>query len=88
MGYIISMYLASEQNNVVQNRDITKPADKSRATGFMGWFNRLSRGKKIILVVMTIWAIQAVPKWTVAITADGELSAKIMKVFIEPKTYN
>lgn len=48
-------------------------------------FQQLSRCKKIILIVFVIWAIQAVPKWTVAITADGELSAKIMKAFITPR---
>jgi hypothetical protein len=32
-----------------------------------------------------IWLAQALPKWTVAVTADGELSAEIMKVFITPR---
>jgi hypothetical protein len=45
----------------------------------------MSRGKKIVLVVFIIWAIQAVPKWTFAIFADGETSAKIMKVFVTPR---
>jgi hypothetical protein len=58
--------------------------DKPRG-GFCGWFRKLSTSKKVILVVLSIWAAQAVPKWTVAITADGELSAKIMKVFITPR---
>ena len=53
--------------------------------GFRGWFRNLSTSKKVILIVLSIWAAQAVPKWTVAITADGELSAKIMKVFITPR---
>ena len=53
--------------------------------GFFGWYRNLSRSKKVILIVMSIWAAQAVPKWTAAITADGELSAKIMKVFIAPR---
>lgn len=53
--------------------------------GICKWFSKLSKSKKAILIVMSIWAAQAVPKWTVAITADGELSAKIMKVFITPR---
>jgi len=47
--------------------------------------NAMSRGKKIVLIVFVIWAIQAIPKWTAAIVADGETSAAIMKVFIEPR---
>ena len=47
--------------------------------------NAMSRGKKIILVVFIIWAVQAIPKWTAAIVADGETSAKIMKFFIAPR---
>ena len=53
--------------------------------GYFAWYRNLSKSKKVILVVMSIWAAQAVPKWTAAITADGELSARIMKVFIEPR---
>ena len=45
----------------------------------------MSRGKKIVLVVFIIWAIQAIPKWTAAIVADGETSAAIMKLFITPR---
>jgi len=45
----------------------------------------MSRGRKIVLVVFIIWAIQAVPKWTVAIVGDGETSAAIMKMFITPR---
>ena len=30
----------------------------------------MSRGKKIVLIVFIIWAIQAIPKWTAAIVAD------------------
>ncbi len=45
----------------------------------------MSRGKKIVLIVFIIWAIQAVPKWTAAIMADGETSAAIMRFFIEPR---
>jgi hypothetical protein len=45
----------------------------------------MSRGKKIVLVVFIIWAVQAIPKWTAAIMADGETSAAIMTFFIEPR---
>ena len=44
----------------------------------------LSRGKKLVLLVFIIWAAQAIPKWTLAITADGESSAKIVGFFITP----
>jgi hypothetical protein len=53
--------------------------------GIRKWFKNLSTSKKAILIVLSIWAVQAVPKWTMAITADGQLSAKIMKVFITPR---
>jgi hypothetical protein len=45
----------------------------------------MSRGKKIVLVVFIIWAVQAIPKWTAAIVGDGETSAAIMKVFVTPR---
>jgi len=45
----------------------------------------LSRGKKMLLIVFVIWAAQAIPKWTLAITADGETAAKIVGIFITPK---
>ena len=48
-------------------------------------FQAMSRGRKIVLIVFIIWAIQAVPKWTAAIVADGETSANIMKFFITPR---
>ena len=48
-------------------------------------FQSLSRGKKMVLIVFLIWAAQAIPKWTLAITADGETSAKIVGIFITPK---
>ncbi|MCB1784794.1 MAG: hypothetical protein H6953_15265 [Chromatiaceae bacterium] len=48
-------------------------------------FNAMSRGRKIVLVVFIIWAVQAIPKWTAAIVADGETSAAIMKFFITPR---
>lgn len=48
-------------------------------------FAAMSRGRKIVLIVFIIWAVQAIPKWTAAIVADGETSAKIMKFFIPPR---
>ncbi len=45
----------------------------------------MSRGKKIVLIVFIIWAVQAIPKWTVAIVGDGETSAAIMTFFITPR---
>jgi len=48
-------------------------------------FRKLPKGKKVILIVFMIWLTQALPKWSAAITADGEMSAKIMKVFVTPR---
>ena len=48
-------------------------------------FKRLSPGRKFILTVFLIWLAQALPKWTAAVTADGELSAQIMKMFVTPR---
>jgi len=48
-------------------------------------YQRLSPSRKFIVAVFMIWLAQALPKWTVAVTADGELSAQIMKVFITPR---
>lgn len=48
-------------------------------------YQRLSRSHKFIIAVLMIWLVQALPKWTIAITADGELSARIMKTFIPPR---
>lgn len=57
---------------------------RPKSTGLYQRDKKLSTSKKVILIVFIIWFIQALPKWTVAITADGELSAKIMRVFITP----
>ena len=57
--------------------------DKQQS-GLYERFKKLSTGKRVIVIVFLVWLIQAAPKWTVAITADGELSAKIMKLFITP----
>jgi hypothetical protein len=61
----------------------TRP-DKN-PSGLRARFRRLPRSKKVILIVFLIWFAQAAPKWTVAITADGELAARIMKVFVTPR---
>ena len=53
--------------------------------GVLDRYRKLSTSKKVILVVMSIWAAQAIPKWTAAITADGEFSARIMKMFVAPR---
>ena len=45
----------------------------------------MSRGRKIVLIVFIIWLVQALPKWTAAIMADGETSAAIMTFFIAPR---
>jgi hypothetical protein len=63
---------------------IAPTPDKQRF-GLYQRFRKLPRGKKVILVVFLIWLAQALPKWTAAITADGELSARIMKVFVTPR---
>ena len=57
---------------------------RPKSPGLYQRYKRLPTSKKAILIVFIIWFMQAVPKWTVAITADGELSAKIMRVFITP----
>ena len=54
-------------------------------TAIMDQISSLSRGKKMVLMVFIIWAIQALPKWTLAITADDETSAKIISFFITPR---
>ena len=61
------------------------PKHNNQNSGKFKWFKKLPASKKLILIVFLIWLAQALPKWTVAITADGELSAKIMKVFITPR---
>ena len=48
-------------------------------------YQALSRSKKFILIVFMIWLAQALPKWTAAVTADGEMSASIMKLFVTPR---
>ena len=57
---------------------------RAKSAGLRQRYQRLSTSKKVILIVFIIWFVQALPKWTVALTADGELSSKIMRVFITP----
>ena len=48
----------------------------------------ISRGKKLVLIIFLIWAAQAIPKWSAAIMADDETSAKIVGFFITPWSEN
>lgn len=64
---------------------MVKPKPDKQHTELYQRFKKLSTSKKVILIVFLIWLAQALPKWIVAITADGELSAKIMKLFITPR---
>lgn len=61
------------------------PHDDDSSVEIADRIRAMSRGRKIVLVVFVIWAIQAVPKWTAAIVADGETSAAIMTFFITPR---
>lgn len=58
---------------------------QSESHGLCQRYKRLSTSKKVILIVFIIWLIQALPKWSAAIMADGETSAKIMRFFITPR---
>lgn len=62
-----------------------KPDPEAKQQSLLSRYKNLPTGKKVIVIVFIVWLAQAVPKWTAAITADGELSAKIMKVFITPR---
>jgi hypothetical protein len=55
-----------------------------KSPGLYQRYKTLPTSKKVILIVFIIWLAQALPKWTAAITADGELSAKIMRIFVTP----
>ncbi|MCB1799571.1 MAG: hypothetical protein KDI67_11870 [Gammaproteobacteria bacterium] len=59
--------------------------DEKSRTEILERFQAMSRGRKIVLVVFVIWAIQAIPKWTAAIVGDGETSAAIMRMFVTPR---
>ena len=53
-------------------------------TNLYARYKQLSTSKQVIIIVFVIWALQAIPKWTAAILADGETAAKIMTFFIPP----
>jgi hypothetical protein len=62
-----------------------RPAGTTTPAELLERFQAISRGKRIVLIVFVIWALQAIPKWTAAILADGETSAAIMKLFVTPR---
>ena len=64
---------------------LNEPQPDRQQASLYDRFKKLSTSKRVILIVFLIWLAQALPKWTAAITADGELSAKIMKVFVTPR---
>ena len=64
---------------------MTKHDEHKNSISLYQRYKALSISKRAILIVFIIWFLQAVPKWSVAILADGELSSKIMKVFITPR---
>lgn len=51
----------------------------------LSFYSQLSTSKKVIVIVFTIWLIQAIPKWSAAIFLGDEFSASIMRVFIDPR---
>ncbi|MCP4077079.1 MAG: hypothetical protein GY744_12960 [Gammaproteobacteria bacterium] len=55
------------------------------SVSLQSYYQQLSKSRKFVIFVFLVWLIQAIPKWSVAITADGELSAEIMKIFITPR---
>ena len=57
---------------------------RPKSPGLYQRYKSLPKSKRVILIVFLIWLAQALPKWTAAITADGELSAKIMRIFVTP----
>ena len=67
--------VSSEAGEMVKNEGDEKPHAE-----ILERFQAMSRGRKIVLVVFVIWAIQAIPKWTAA-----ETSAKIMRMFVTPR---
>ncbi len=64
---------------------MVKAQSHKKTTGLYARYKQLPTSNKVILIVFMIWLAQALPKWTVAIIADGEMSAKIMKIFITPR---
>jgi len=64
---------------------MVEPDSERNRAGLYDRYKKLPASKKAILIIFLIWLAQALPKWTAAITADDELSAKIMKVFVTPR---
>jgi hypothetical protein len=75
----------SRHSRHLEDSDVGKPGKERPPQEMLERLAAMSRGKKIVLVVFIIWAIQAIPKWTAAIMADGETSAAIMTFFITPR---
>lgn len=75
---------SAECKDYLWHKVMDKPESNKSQTTLRARYKQLSTGKKVIIIVFLIWLIQAFPKWIVAVTADGELSAKIMKIFITP----
>ena len=64
----------------------TTAASFTGLEGLWARYQQLPRGRKLIITIFMIWLIQALPKWAVVITADGQTSAQIMRIFITPQT--
>lgn len=58
----------------------------SQSHGLLARYQSLSTSRKFILIVFIIWLVQALPKWAAAVTADDELSSKIMRMFVTPRS--
>ena len=43
---------------------------RPKSPGLYQRYKRLPTSKKVILIVFIIWFVQALPKWTIAITAE------------------
>jgi hypothetical protein len=65
---------------------LVEPKSGSTLANLHARYQKLSVGKKAILIVFLIWLAQALPKWTAAIGADDEMSADIMRIFITPRS--
>lgn len=67
------------------NSLVKEGSNRGCCASYLNWYRGLSRGKKIIYIVFVIWAVQAMPKWTVAIVGDGEVASSIMMFFVTPR---
>ena len=76
--------MTGDHPGMTLEREMRKQTQAKAAPEMLERLQALSRGKKIVLGVFVVWALQAVPKWTAAIVADGETSATIMSYFVEP----